>query len=475
MTRDLNREQLLAAIQALGYLVGADEPLSQSFGAALKWLKQRWDAGDDFLPFLLVHDLGHLLLRGRDYRFASGRDLSVWPEHERALRLRYEDKLLGRWTLDPSVREAHVAIAGMPDAQRDAAIAHAVGLALAGPLRAVADLSRGNPAHLRALLQSMPSVWVDVPETLAARRELVEDAWLDWAMWQLELCIEALPERRLFSDEDLWEVAHLPDLPSESARLNLRELHEARRLIGPIPAGVALEVKRRAQEVPMEQQTSDRYPAGGFDAVATKGVFENMVRSEIAYVGEGGEGLGGIDLFDVRFVEGELLFYTRDESPLLDQRRDVTLVIDRPAEQRTKLAKLPAQTLVLVQGVCLALQQDLVHVFGPSGARVHLLWRADAPEDLAVAEEELALMSLSLKAEVAHRRVHLDVARSWGEVPERRRVVFSPHTPRSRKAETPNWVRVGGEVWRLGEHVFDATRYDRLRLLTTELLARQAA
>jgi hypothetical protein len=94
-------------------------------------------------------------------------------------------------------------------------------------------------------------------------------------------------------------------------------LHTVAARIGPVPASVALSLRRRAREVPVDAEESDHYPAGGFDAISTRGSFENLVRTEVAYVGEGCAEPGGVDLFDVRFVEGELLFYTRDESPLL--------------------------------------------------------------------------------------------------------------------------------------------------------------
>src|SRR5690606_34302438 len=119
----------------------------------------------------------------------------------------------------------------------------------------------------------------------------------------------------------LWELRHLAALPSASTRLALRELHAASAAIGPVSASLALLVRRRAQEVAVDDEQASHYPAGGFDALSTRGRFENLVRSEVAYVGEGRDQLGSIDLFDVRYAGGELLFYTRDESPLFDQRR----------------------------------------------------------------------------------------------------------------------------------------------------------
>ena len=46
----------------------------------------------------------------------------------------------------------------------------------------------------------------------------------------------------------------------------------------------------------------DRYPTGGFAALTNAGSPENLVASELVYMDDGSD----IDLFDVRFAEGEL-------------------------------------------------------------------------------------------------------------------------------------------------------------------------
>jgi hypothetical protein len=188
-------------------------------------------------------------------------------------------------------------------------------------------------------------------------------------------------------------------------------------------------------------------------------------------VGEGklSDDARAVDLFDVRYVEGELLFYTRDESPLLDQRRVLTLVIDRPAEMRHKHPRLPAQTLVMVEGAALALHADLLRVFGPAGAQVAVVWHAPTEADRIAAEEEMTLLRLTLAADVAHRRVTLARADGWTEIPERGRVVFSPRPPHA-KIEYAQWVRVMDDAWTAGTSTFDPSRWEGLRGLVDELL-----
>lgn len=467
MSRDLTRAQLAQALRAWVYFVGGGaETLREGLALAIPWLEARWDAGDDHLPLTLVHDLGHLLLRGRDFRFASARDLASWPESERAARMGYEDKVLGRWAVDPSVSEAHIAIAGMNPRARTAAVAHAVGLALAAPLRAVTELVTANPAHLRALTEALEK---EVPERHDAWGEALPDEyWRQWAREQIDACVGALPAAgRLFKPEDLWEIAHLERLPSDSARMALREVNTYASRVGPVSPTVALGIRRRAREVPVDAEEADQYPAGGFDAISTKGAFENLVRSEVAYVGEGAH--DGIDLFDVRFAENELLFYTRDESPLLDARRDVVFVFDRPAEQRFKIPSLPAQTLVLSQSLAFALQADLVRVFGPAGSKSKFVWVVEHDADREAAREEHQLLSFLLAAEVAHRRVELAVVEGWEQVPEAGRIVWSPRAEPTDQRRL-SWVRVGQELWRVGENTIDLREEGAARALADIVL-----
>jgi hypothetical protein len=255
----------------------------------------------------------------------------------------------------------------------------------------------------------------------------------------------------------------------------LREIHTVAARIGPIPSADALGLRRRAREVPVDREESDRYPAGGFDALSTKGSFENLVRSEVVYVGEGAVARGGIDLFDVRFVESELLFYTRDESPLLDARRDVTIVIDRPAEQRFKQASLFAQTLVLVEGLALALEADLVRVFGPAGSHTRIVFHAPTVDDRAAANEEQLLMAFTLAAEIAHRRVEIATVASIAEIQGGARVVFSTR-PEDRSQLCVAWIRVGEAQWRDENESIDVREgAPALRSFANALLVRIAA
>lgn len=470
MARRLSKDELLPALRAWAYLSGYGGSLAESLPQALGWLRALWEEGLDGLPLDLVHDLGLLLALGRGFPFASSRDLAEWPDSERAPRIEHEDRVLGRWILDPTVADAHVALAALTGEQRPRAIAHAVGLALKRAAGA-ADVA-GNPALLRSSWREATAALSSWPARFGAWEEPPVDAeWRAWALQQRAQIVAALGDGRLFSPEDLWEIAHLAELPSESARLALRELHAATSAIGGVGPSVALMVRRRAQEVPVDEEDASHYPAGGFDALSTRGRFENLVRSEVAYVDEGRDQMVHLDLFDVRFAQGELLFYTRDESPLLDQRRALTLVFDRPAELRHKHPELDAQTLVLVHAAALRLQADMVQIFGPNGSETHLRWRAGGAADREAAEEESRLIALTLAGELAHRRVSLGTVAEWSEAAPRGLVVFAAHHEDPRVGAAA-WIRVGDRHWYCGDARFAVGDSGGMRELIDTILAR---
>lgn len=464
--RRLEKTELLQAIAAWSYAAGAGTDLRTTLPAALEWLRRQWEIGNDHLPLDLVHDLGQLLILGRDFRFRSDRSGAQWTEVERRWRLDYEDRVLGRWALDRTLVEAHVVIAGMSAELREEAVCHAIGLALGR--RETDDLVLGNPAFLRSEWQRIERFVHEIPEDPDAWSEIVDPAWIEWALAQRRAAL-ASQQTRLFSEEDLWELAHIEHLPNESTRLALRQIHEAVTRIGPIASATALRLGRQAREIPVDEEAVDQYPAGGFESLSTRGRFENLVRSEIGYVGEG-PAEGGVDLFDVRFAQGELLFYTRDESPMLDARREMTVVVDRAHQMRHKHPALPAQTLVLVQALALRLQSDLATILGPSGAVLALEWLT-RPEDLDVVAEERRSLRLSLADEIAHHRARLGQPTAWSEAGARSRIVFSPG-PNVSGVDTSAWVRVGEQHWLLDEEAVDVSSPAGMRVLADLLLAR---
>jgi hypothetical protein len=86
------------------------------------------------------------------------------------------------------------------------------------------------------------------------------------------------------------------------------------------------------------------------------GSLENLVTSELVYM----EDEPTLDLFDVRYVEGELLYYTRDESVAVRRRRVVTFaLLPELADARVKDAGVRWQRAVMALGLVLCLVRRL--------------------------------------------------------------------------------------------------------------------
>jgi hypothetical protein len=82
-----------------------------------------------------------------------------------------------------------------------------------------------------------------------------------------------------------------------------------------------------------------------------------LVTSELIYMDEDPE---HVDLFDMRYVEGELLYYTRDESVFIRSRRVVTFVFDADlVRARFKDQGMRWQRLVAAMGLLSAAVKQL--------------------------------------------------------------------------------------------------------------------
>src|SRR5207249_190972 len=70
-------------------------------------------------------------------------------------------------------------------------------------------------------------------------------------------------------------------------------------------------------EVPTRILDEDTYPVGGFSSLSTRGSVESLLHSQLAYM----EPDDRPDLFDIKYLRDELLYYARDENQCLRRRR----------------------------------------------------------------------------------------------------------------------------------------------------------
>ncbi len=420
-------------------------------------------AGLDTAPLVLIHDVMGVLLRGRSVRLCGSRERVsleglVQDDTRTALakaRLDVEDRVLAALLRDPSVLAAHVLVAGARSEAQEAVLAHAVIEVL--PALLSSTWPTVSVGRTRALLESVKATALG-PTLGANDLDSLDDDDV-FAVAQQLVQVQT-PSSTLVSAEALWELLHLEQVPSEATRMALRTVHRLSAAMPSPSPEVLRQLRDRRAQVPTEDVDVDTFPAGGFDAMSTRGTFENLVRSEVGYVGVGAEDdARAPDLFDVRFVEGELLFYTRDESPLLQRQRVLSVQLHDVQQLRHKRAELPSQTLVLCEACVLRAFADLQGAVSAHAIQLQL-WLSGSDD---VVDEEVGLLRTSLAADIAQRRASVTSGAATSTVAaSSSTVTFSQRPPPDTHSGKRRglWIRVGTERWQVTPAVGEAFDVD---------------
>src|SRR5207253_3290566 len=113
---------------------------------------------------------------------------------------------------------------------------------------------------------------------------------------------------------------------------------------------------RGPRETPTRILDDSAYPVGGFSSISTRGGIESLLHSQLAYM----ELDERPDLFDVKFLRDELLYYSRDENQFLRRRRTFVFALYPDLVQtRFKDAELPWQRCVLLLAFLIATVRKL--------------------------------------------------------------------------------------------------------------------
>lgn len=200
--------------------------------------------------------------------------------------------------------------------------------------------------------------------------------------------------RSLIDQRDIFSIDNLTVLRNLGGRMTADHINAAAEAIGKcFPRRLPANKSRRGSH-DSHFEEDNLYPAGGFSSIAPGGMnanIENLVSSELAYMEDG----DGIDSFTVRYLEGELLFFTRDESVFRRQRHVIGIALNPDLDDaRVKDRDLPWQRLVLTFGMLVAAIRWLVDQLNDQA----LLIRVAFPEKLLKQEREI--VSLLLQGEI---------------------------------------------------------------------------
>lgn len=407
-----------------GLCLAAIQPLTGAeVSRALAWCIELASEQQPLPPLGIVADVGRLLDRDGYDRLSHGaasgdrakhsallnRAGRRWPWH-----VRYEDYVLGKVLADTSFERGATALARYrgrgrnPDRDSDRATAFVIEQIRR---RAGASAAILSVAVLRELVKVSP-------ETLLARgyESLLAGPRPDLVAMIEQWSTAARQLGECLGGEDLYELEQGTVLLAYSRRLALRQtLALVDRWLKLSPPKPSIKPSRR-RDVATRLLDEDQYPVGGFTSISNRGSIESLLHSQLAYMEPDDASTESSntaqsekvrpDLFDIKFLRDELLYYSRDENQFLRRRR--TIVFALPADWSTLRAKAAGashQTSILLAAFVVTTIRLLIEWLGDEALRFHLVFH---PSGHSNCDAEIELLQMALKDQAEHGSLTID-------------------------------------------------------------------
>jgi hypothetical protein len=370
-------------------------PAADNIRSALEWSLAIAAGGQPLPPVGFVADLGHILL-GSDRERAGRNPRGNVPGLPAGLARTYEDLVLGKLFIDRGIERAGDVVRRYEGRDRARAVAFVV-----NQLRERAGVGGVmlSPSILKGLLE-------------APADELLARGWdgLSRGLEPLprELYEELIAAVRRTADvlgpEDIFELEHGTALAELGQRVALRQvLQTAARLEAGLPRHRP-RLRSTRREVPTQVPDEDVYPVGGFASISTRGTIESLLHSQLAFMEPATAARP--DLFDVKFVRDELLYYSRDENQFLRLRRTFVVVLTPDlVAARFKDVDLPTQRIVLTLALLVVAVRRLTDWLSSDALVFDVLFVADG--ETQPLDQEESLMGLLLREAIANGTVRL--------------------------------------------------------------------
>jgi len=306
-----------------------------------------------------------------------------------ALRV-YEDHVLARLTADRRWTRLTEALTGAPKELHAAAIGMTVAQVLG---RLKVHTGTGVSTGIVRRFANRP-----IEEVLDAGRAALWEPALAGRLAEglHQVAKAARRTRELLSDAEIFLIENITALKGLGPRVALAQLAEVAQAVGErLPTRLRGNVYEDG-DAPTQLEEDSAYPVGGFSSITNQGTLENLVVSELIYMEQGSDPSARPDLFDVRFVESELLYYSRDESVAVRRKRTLVLIFD-PSLVRARVldAKEAYQRLVWALGSVTALVRKLSEWLNNEALRFELVFVSENGE--LPLEEERNIAELLLR------------------------------------------------------------------------------
>jgi hypothetical protein len=360
-------------------------PSPAALGRALGWALEIAAAGQPLPPPGFVADLGHSAF-GLDLTQRRDREGSPGSGLPTQLARAYEDQVLGKAYADPTFERAGDALRRYQGRDRARGLAFVV-----NQFRERADFGgvHLSPAIIKTLLrESTERLLGEAEESLAAAGPL--PLLLD--LYE-GLIRQVRRVQEILGPEDVFELEHRTALDDLGQRLALRQVLRAADELERCLPRHRPRPRAGRQEVPTRVLDEDTYPVGGFSSLSTRGTVESLLHSQLAYM----ETDERPDLFDVKYLRDELLYYARDENQFLRRRRTFVFLLGSDlVRARFKDAELRWQRIILVLALLVAAVRKLTEWLGEDALRFDFLFLGG--EELALADEHRLLEVLLREA-----------------------------------------------------------------------------
>ena len=302
----------------------------------------------------------------------------------------YEDNVLARMLGDRRWTPLCEAVAAAPKELRGVAVGLLVGQ-LIGRLQVPAGVGVSQAAARRLsqratddLLHSGRLAFDEHPELYQMLARGFED-----------LAKAARKAKELLTDAEVFLLENVAQLKGLGPRVALAQLATvAQEIEDRLP--VRMKSSMSEGESPTQLEEESAFPVGGFSSISTVGTLENLVTSELIYMDEAGAERP--DLFDVRFVEGELLYYARDESVAVRRRRTVVLVFDASLDGcRVLDSGEKFQRLLFALGAGAAMERRLAAWLDAESVQFDLIFTGALKGRESPLREEMNVLGLLLR------------------------------------------------------------------------------
>ncbi len=358
-----------------------EAPTAATVRESLEWALQIAGGGLPLPPIGFLADLGHLAFR-LDWQARTHRIPAKVPNLPIQLLRTYEDQVLGKIDGDWTFGRAADALRRYRDRDRGRGLAFVL-----NQFRERANFPgvHFSPGVIKHALDMSPE------EVLNHGYETLR---LDGPLPLLTDLYEGLigtvrraPE--VLGQEDLFELEAGTALEDEGPRLARRQvLQAALDLEAALPRQRMVHFAKRKQDVATRILDDDTYPVGGFTSIANRGSIESLLHSQLAFMEP--EGAERPDLFDIKFLRDELLYYARDENQFYRRRQTFVFVFEADLiTARFKDADLPYQRIVLILALVLVLVRKLSEWLSTDALSFQILFVGKAGDEPLRGERDL--------------------------------------------------------------------------------------